>query len=69
MLLCMYKQSAKHAFTKHALSLEAAPNVCGSQLGELFQKLHDWCLSETGFPWLLALEDAQSQIFRCMIKC
>lgn len=37
----MYKQSAKHAFTKHALSLEAAPNVCGSQLGELFQKLHD----------------------------
>ncbi|XP_068866606.1 protein associated with UVRAG as autophagy enhancer isoform X3 [Aphelocoma coerulescens] len=42
-------QSAKHAFTKHASSLEAAPNVYGSQLGERFQKLHHWCLSETGF--------------------
>lgn len=68
MLLCMYKQSVEHAFTKHASSLEAAPNVCGSQLGGLFQKLHHWCLSETEFLWLLTSEDAQSQIFRCMTK-
>lgn len=50
MLLYMYKQSAKHAFTKHASSLEAAPNVSGSQLGGLFQKPHHWFLSETEAP-------------------
>lgn len=45
----MDKQSAKHAFTNHASSLEAAPNVCGLQLGGRFQKLRHWCLRETGF--------------------